>query len=109
MAFGDIGGAVTEMIVTCQTPASGGVAITRGDARQLTQAMADASENSVAIPVKVRGIAIFDYEGTAPTVDGQAGILAGATDGKVKAPATGNGVGINVKVNTSDTTVHVLL
>ena len=126
MAFGDIGGAVTELIVTCQTPASGGVAITRGDALQLTgaytvdnanddedvvfgQAMADASENSTAIPVKVRGIAIFDYEGTAPTVDGQAGILAGATDGKVKAPASGNGVGINVKVNTADSTVHVLL
>lgn len=126
MAYGDVGGAVTELIVTCQTPSSGGVAITKGDAVQLTgaytvdnatddedvifgQALADATENSVAIPVKVRGISIFTYTGTAPTVDGQAGILASATDGTVKAPASGNGVGINVKVDVSATKVHVLM
>jgi len=126
MAFGDIGGAVTELIVTCQTPGSGTIAIAKGDAVKLTgdyevdnatdaedavfgQAMADATENGVAIPVKVRGIAVFGYTGTAPTVDGAAGILASATDGQVKAPASGNGVGLNVKVDTTATEVHVLL
>lgn len=126
MAYGDVGGAVTELIVTCQTPGSGTIAITKGDAVKLTgaytvdnttadedvifgQAMADATENDVAIPVKVRGISIFSYTGTAPTVDGSAGVLASDTDGTVKTPLSGNGVGINVKVNTGATQVHVLM
>ena len=126
MAYGDVGGAVTELIVTCQTPSSGGVAINKGDAVKLTgaytvdnatddedvvfgQALADSTENSEAIPVKVRGICIFTYTGTAPTVNGAAGILASATDGTVKAPATGNGVGVNVKVNATANQVHVLI
>lgn len=126
MAYGDVGGAITELIVTCQTPASGTIAITKGDAVKLTgdyevdnttaaeepifgQAMVDATENSVAIPVKVRGITIFSYTGTAPTVDGLAGVLASATDGSVKAPLSGNGIGVNVKVDTGTTEVHVLL
>lgn len=126
MAFGDIGGPVTELIITCETPAEGTVAISKGDALKLTgnyevsnatdaedvvfgQAMADADDNEVALPVKVRGICVFGYTGDAPTVDGAHGILASATDGSVKAPASGNGVGINVKVDTSATQVHVLL
>ncbi len=126
MAYGDIGGAVTELVITCQTPASGAVNISKGDAVKLTgaytadnatdaedvvfgQALADSTNNSEAVPVKVRGVCIFEYTGSAPTVDGQAGILASATDGKVKAPATGNGVGINLKVDTSLAQVHVLL
>ncbi|HIJ74648.1 MAG TPA: hypothetical protein HPP83_11160 [Candidatus Hydrogenedentes bacterium] len=125
MAYGDIGGAVTELVITCQSPSSGDVNIAKGDAVKLTgaytvdnatdaedvvfgQALADTTENSAAIPVKVRGICIFAYTGTAPTVDGQAGVLASDTDGKVKAPASGNGVGRNVKVDTGATKVHVL-
>lgn len=126
MAFGDIGGAVTELIVTCQTPASGGVAIAKGDAVKLSgdyevtnatnaedmvfgQAMADADENGVAIPVKVRGVAIFTYSGAAPAVDGAQGIVAADTDGQVKAPLSGNGTGVNVKVDAAASEVHVLL
>ena len=126
MAYGDVGGAVTELIVTCRTPASGGVAFSKGDAVKLTgayvvdnvttaedvvfgQVMSAASENGVAIPVKVRGISIFSYDGTAPTVDGSKGILASDTDGLVKTPLSGNGVGINVKVDTGTTQVHVLM
>jgi len=126
MAFGDVGGPVTELIITCKTPASGAVAIAAGDALKLTddytvsnataaedvvfgQAMAAATENGVAIPVKVRGICVFDYTGAAPSVDGAAGVLASATDGKVKAPASGNGVGVNIKVDTTNTQVHVLI
>lgn len=126
MAFGDVGGAVTELMVTCVTPETGTVAIAKGDALKLTgnyevsnatdaedavfgQAMADATQNGVAIPVKLRGICLFDYTGSAPAVDGLAGIVASGTDGKVKAAAEGNGRGINVKVDTVAAKVHVLL
>lgn len=126
MAFGDVGGTITELIITCQTPAEGTVAIQKGDAVKLTaeytidnatsaedvifgQAMADEDRNGAAIPVKVRGICLFNYTGDAPAVNGVAGVLASATAGKVKAPASGNGVGINVKVDAAATQVHVLL
>ena len=126
MAFGDVGGAVTELVITCKTKGSGTVAISKGDAVKLTdaytvdnatdaedvvfgQALADAKDNGLAIPVKVRGIAIFAYDGAAPELDGASGVLASATDGKVKAPASGNGVGINVKVDGAAGKVHVLL
>ncbi|MDZ4859911.1 MAG: hypothetical protein SGI88_13110 [Candidatus Hydrogenedentes bacterium] len=126
MAYGDVGGAVTELVITCKTPASGTVSIFAGDAVKLTaaytvdnatddddavfgQAMADADTNAVAIPVKVRGICVFAYAGTAPTVDGVKGVTASATNGKVKTPASGNGRGINVKVDAASTLVHVLL
>ena len=126
MAYGDVGGPITELIITCVTPSSGTIAISKGDAVKLTgnyevnnatdaedvifgQAMADAEAVDTAIPVKVRGICAFDYTGSAPTVDGAAGVLASATDGSVKAPASGNGVGRNVKVDTTATKVHVLL
>jgi hypothetical protein len=126
MAYGDIGGAVTELVITCQTPSSGGVSIAKGDAVKLTgaytvdnatdaedavfgQALAASTENSAAIPVKVRGVCILAYTGAAPTVDGSAGILASDTDGTVKTPLSGNGVGLNVKVDTAAGEVHVLL
>ena len=126
MAFGDIGGAVTELVITCQTPASGTIAVTKGDAVKLTgayivdnataaedvvfgQALATSDKNSEAIPVKVRGVCIFSFTGADPTVDGLAGILASATDGSVKAPASGNGVGVNVKVDSAASKVHVLI
>jgi len=126
MAFGDVGGSITELVVTCKTPASGTIAISKGDAVKLTgeyevdnttadedvvfgQALVDATENSVAIPVKIRGIAIFTYTGTAPTVDGVKGMLASDTDGTVKTPLSGDGGGINLKVDTAVTKVHVLL
>jgi len=126
MAFGDVGGPVTELIVTCRTPATGTIAIAKGDALRLSgayevtndtdaedvifgQAMAAADENGAAIPVKVRGVCIFPYTGTAPTVNGVQGILASATNGSVKAPASGNGVGINLRVDATATEVHVLL
>lgn len=126
MAFGDTGGVITELIITCRTPASGTVAIQKGDALKLTgnytvdnatddedpvfgEALAEATENNRALPVKVRGISQFTYEGDPPSVDGLAGVLASATAGHVKAPASGNGNGINLKVDTAAACVHVLL
>ena len=126
MALGDVGGVVTELVITCRTPLSGTIAIAKGDALKLTdgytvnndtddedavlgQALADTTANYEAIPVKVRGVSVFSYTGNAPTVDGAAGIVASATAGKVKAPASGNGKGINLKVDTDATLVYVLL
>ena len=127
MAYGDVGGSVTELVITCKTLASGSVAIAKGDAVKVAGdytvdngtaaedvvfglALADADENDVAIPVQVRGICDFAYDGaTAPTVNGQQGVVASATDGKVKPPATGNGAGINLHVDTTNKRVHVLL
>lgn len=126
MAFGDIGGAVTELVVTCQTPADGAVAIAKGDPLKLTgdytvdnatsdedpvfgQALANADRNGQAIPVKVKGVCIFTYTGSAPVVDGEQGIVGSDTPGAVKAPDSGNGTGVNVKVDAGSTTVHVLM
>lgn len=126
MAFGDIGGPITELVITCQTPSSGAVSIHKGDALKLTgdytvtnvtdaedaifgQALGDASENNKAVSVKVRGICTFAYTGDAPAVDGVKGVVASAVDGSVKTPASGNGTGINVYVNSMASTVDVLL
>jgi hypothetical protein len=126
MAFGDIGGAVTELVVTCKTESSGDVSIAKGDAVKLTgaytvsnatdaedavfgQAMAAADANDQAIPVKVRGVCVLAYTGTAPVVDGATGVLASATDGKVKTPASGTGNGLVVKTDATAGEVHVLL
>ena len=84
MAFGDVGGAVTELVLTCRTPGSGTISIAKGDALKLTgayevdnatadedvvfgQALGAADANDVAIAVKLRGVCVFTYEGTAPT------------------------------------------
>lgn len=126
MAFGDIGGVVTELIITCQTPATGAVAIQKGDAVCLAgnytvasaaadddpvfgQALAVATANQQALPVKVRGVCSFPYTGAAPAVNGAAGVTASVTPGKVKKPASGNGRGINLSIDTADAVVHVLL
>lgn len=127
MALGDIGGVVTELVISCRTPESGDVDIAKGDALKLSgsytvtnamdaedavfgQALASTKENGAHIPVKVRGICVFAYVGeTAPVVDGASGILASTAAGRVKKPSAGNGVGINVKVDTAARLVHVLL
>lgn len=125
MPFGDVGGAVTELIITCTTPPDGQVAITRGDALKLSgnytvtnqtregdpifgQAMASANANGVAIPVKVRGICVFDYDGEAPAVNGIKGVIASSKPGIVKSPWS-QGAGIAVKVDQLQSKVHVLL
>ena len=126
MAFGDIGGPVTELIVTCRTQSTGTVAIQRGDALVLTgnysvdhaaaaggvvigQALVDCDRNSAAIPVRVRGVCEFSYAGAAPAVGGAVGIAASATAGKVAVPGSGSGRGLVFKVDTTAATVQVLL
>lgn len=36
MAFGDVGGSITELVITCKTPAEGVILISKGDALRLT-------------------------------------------------------------------------
>lgn len=120
MAYGDVGGAVKELVITCQCI---GPLIRKGDAVRLVgnyevsisefgypifgQALSDALTD--ALPIMVRGIAVFTYEYNQPIVDGVAGIKAGGEWGKVAAPLEGQGQGINVKVGTNPRQVHVLL
>lgn len=123
MAYGDIGGPVTELIITCKTAATGEVAITRGNAVKLVgpyeidnvltdgdrifgQALADCDRNAAAVPIRVRGICEFTYTGTAPTVDGESGIVGATGTGTVQA---GTGVGLIVKVNNTKGTLEALL
>lgn len=125
MAFGDIGGPVTELVVTCRTKSDGAVAIKRGDALVLTgnytvehaaaagdavvgQALVDCDRNSAAIPVRLRGVCEFAYTGAAPTLGGP-GLVASATAGKVAVPASGTGRGLVLKVDTAAGTVQALL
>lgn len=126
MAFGDIGGVITELIITCKTPGEGEVAIAKGGAVSLTgaytvdhaaaaeapvfgQALADVADNGAAVPVKVRGVCIFPYTGAAPAVDGASGVVASDTPGAVKAPLSGSGRGVNLAVDETAGLVHVLL
>lgn len=126
MAFGDVGGNGTELIVTCRTPEDGRAVIRKGDAVVLTgnyevrtagefqtvfgQAMADASGSCEAVPVRVRGICAFRYADSTPLVDGSAhGVVTASVPGAVRKPVGDYGYGINVKVDTKKSEVHVLL
>lgn len=121
MAFGGIGGAITELILTCQTPTIGVVRITRGDAVRLVgsytvdnkagilfgQAMADSNTNGQVIPIKVRGVAIFEYQESDPVVDGQQGVCC--DDLGFVANKYWSIRNINLKVDKEKREVHVLL
>lgn len=124
MTYGDIGGPVTELILTCQVQDS--ATVERGDAVCLAgpytvaranaddapvfgQAFAPATGTEKTIPVKVRGICIFPYTGTEPVVDGMTGVTAAAGDGTVQSPAAGTGHGIVLKTDAASRRVHVLL
>ena len=127
MSWNELASSVTELVLTCVTPNSGTVAIAKGDAVKLDgnyvvtnatsdedpvfgQAATDVSETEGLIPVKVRGVCVFSYTGaSAPVVDGAAGVVASDTAGKVKKPASGNGKGINLGVDTVGNRVYVLL
>ncbi|HDP34131.1 MAG TPA: hypothetical protein ENN29_03360 [Candidatus Hydrogenedentes bacterium] len=123
MAYGDFGGPVTELIITCKTASSGEVDIKGGDAVKLVgayeidnaledgdrifgQALADCWRNDAAVPVRVRGICDFAFTGEAPEVDGESGVVGAVGAGVVQA---GAGVGLIVKVNNEAGTLEALL
>lgn len=126
MAYGDIGGPVTELIITCKTSSAGTVAIVRGDAVKLIgpyeisnalssgdrvfgQALTDCAQNDAAVPVRVRGICNFRYAGEAPEVDGVSGIEGAVGAGVVQAGAGAAPVGLMVKVDSASGVVETLL
>lgn len=130
MAFGDVGGAVTELVITCLTPAEGTVCIEKGEPVMLIgnyvvtnrfsgvkpifgESMSAESKNAATIPIKVRGICIFKYVGSAPECNVAWGVTSCRQPehkGKVK---TGNwitgGTGIVLMVDEERKEVHVLL
>lgn len=125
MAYGDVGGPVTTLVITCKTPATGTVNIQRGDAvkligpyeigntfeagdRLLGQALTDCTVNNFAVPVRVRGICAFRYAGLAPAVDGISGAV-GSGAGLVEVSDDENAAGLAMKVNSEQGTVEVLL
>ncbi len=123
MAFGDVGGAVTELVITCKTPSDGDINIEAGDPVAISdpytvsrpgegdhifgQALATVNTHDTALPVKVRGICIFRYTGSEPTVDGATGVVPSSESGFVTASSDGRG--IIVKFDSAADTVHVLL
>lgn len=124
MTYGDIGGPITELILTCRV-ASTAPLIQRGDAVALTgpyeitsspgdgapvfgQALSDAEPGRI-VSVRVRGISLFRFSGSIPVVDGLRGIVMSATPGVVRAPASGNGSGRVVCVRPAEQIVDVLL
>lgn len=126
MAFGDVGGPVTVMVITCKSKDDGTVAIQKGDAVKLTgpfevdavaeaagplfgQALADLDATGQALPVKVRGVCTFYYTGTAPVVDGESGVTLAAEAGKVTKPDSGTGYGVALRVDSTTQRVYVLL
>ena len=126
MSFGNHGGQVTQLVLTCRTPESGAVAIARGDALALAGsyrvtndadagdpvfgvALGDASSNNAVLPVLVRGVALFAYTGDAPAPGGGVGVVFSALPGVVAAPVSGSGAGQVVSVNPAAHTVEVLL
>ena len=127
MSFGDIGGASIQLVITCRTPTKGKVSIEKGDALGLVgdytvsnkskiethpifgQALANADLNDAAIPVKVRGVCIFNYVGGGdpPIVGGRVSVAV--TDGAVvrsNNPLHANTV---LKVDAATQKVHVLI
>ena len=125
MAYGDVGGPVTALIITCRTSASEAVDIKRGDAVKLIgpyeitneldagdrvfgQALTDCARNGAAVPVRVRGVCDFRYDGAAPEVDGLKGVV-GAPGGAVTAASEGDVVGVVIKVNSAAQTLEALL
>jgi len=126
MAFGEVGGPVSSLVLTCRTPGTGTVDIHRGDAVKLSgaytisnvfetgdrifgQALADCSLNDTAVPVRVRGVCDFPYSGAVPVVDGISGAAGSTEAGKVVLSSAANAVGLAVKANADAGTVEVLL
>lgn len=125
MAYGDVGGPITALAITCKTADTGNVALHRGDAVKLTgpyeisnvfeegdlifgEVLMDCSENNTAVPVRVRGVCEFQFSGNTPVLDGVSGVIGTGT-GLVLVSDETNAAGLAVKVNEERGTVEVLL
>lgn len=123
MSIGDVGGAVTELVITCRAELGEIRRIRAGEPVALCgpykvtndveqyhdifgQALNDAVIEDTPIAVKVRGVCIFEYQlddGEAPEIEG--GVCFGVDDGKVQV----GGCGVVLKVDEAAKLVHVLL
>lgn len=127
MAFGDIGGAVTELVITCKTRAEGLVNIAKGDAVALAdnyevcnriiapvigQALTNTTASGVAIPVRVKGVSIFRYTGQLPLsvfaayIYGIGVVISSQEPGAVEFSEKGTGKILAFDLDSK--TVHVL-
>ena len=127
MSSNETGGLVTQLVITCWTPASGDVDIKRGDVVVLKddytaghadqaeevilgQAFASVAGNNRPLPVLVRGVARFAYTGAAPELTGQPNALStSAEPGKAATSEFGVGKGMALAVDEAAGTVDVLL
>lgn len=133
MAFGDVGGAAGELIITCRTISNDPVHIKKGAAVQLVgpytvhdrsgitgfvfdgvfgQTLAEVHDSGSAVPVKVRGVCVFEYVGADPIVNGRSGVIMSSLPGIVRSPLHPyheHGYGTVLKVDTEAKKVHVLL
>lgn len=129
MAFGDVGGAPGELVITCMTPDEGEVSIKKGDAVYIVgpytvsnfamvrtpvfgMAMADANMGHYAIPIKVHGVVIFSYFVQLGSLlyggFHEKGVVASDVNGKVDY-GNPNGTGTILKVDIETGKIHVLL
>ncbi len=126
MNVSEMGGPVSELVLTCRTEDSGEPEIAKGDPLQLTgsytvarttesggplfgQALRGATGPGKRVPVLVKGVCVFKYTGAAPVVDGDSGVTGSDEPGMVEAPALGAGTGLAIAVDEAAGTVHVLL
>ena len=128
MASGDVGGACTELVITCRTPHELHDPIEKGDPVRLIgpytvevcidskplpifgQALQDQFEPNAPLAVRVRGICIFTYlpyrkgAEVGEKVCAHAGIVHEADSGHCAAQC-----GLVLKVDKETNEIHVLL
>lgn len=127
MVYGDMGGPVTTLILTCRAAAQvGGVLIRKGDAVKLSgtyevtnkmidgdsifgEALEDCTEAGTTLAVRVRGVCTFPFVGDMTVPDGKSGVVASAERGKVRPQLHPTGQGLIVRVREDQELVEVLL
>ncbi len=127
MASGDVGGAITQLVITCRTPKAKRYPIEKGHPVALCGAYAvteevgfgdpifgqalEGAKDDVPIPIKVSGICIFEYQdgGRVPIVGEK--VMLSAKRGKVIGVTRSHayGQGVVLKVDSGAFEVHVLL
>ena len=127
MAFGDFGGPVTSLIITCRAADNNGtVAIKKGDALKLVdnytvtnvladgdavfgEALEDCAEAGAALAVRVGGICTFSFTGDGFGPDGFSGVVGSSEAGKVRPGTERNARGLIVRTRNSIKSLEVLL
>ncbi|NLN94263.1 MAG: hypothetical protein GX130_13295 [Candidatus Hydrogenedens sp.] len=127
MAFGDIGGPVTTLVLTCKAADYQGlVDIRKGDAVKLVgsyevsnkmtngdtvfgEALEDCSQAGTPIAVRVRGVCTFAFSGELTVPDGKSGIVGTSQAGKVRPEAGVDRRGLILRIRPAEKLMDVLL